>query len=257
MTSKKLKSSMPTWMEMISSKSKKVTWSLPSRNSTRMPASQVPLAAKMARLAAIPIHEEDAINEVAEVAAAVTNLAKHPMSEMLRLRLISRKAVTMRPHPPRVARVATSDLKIARRAQPNDQTEIQLPNSQLKTKATSPSSNRLNAARKPLAVPPAAAMVMAAGMKTAASGDVVVGDNVVKLVATATTPAEEGNLEAKSPNTGRTVAPRLNAHPANPLQSMMTEMTLSILEMTPAKIRLATKTLRPGMKPSARSSMAT
>ena len=263
MTWKKSKSSMPTWAETISPKSKKVTSSLPSRNSTRKPASQVLLAAKMLRMTAIPIHEEDADDEADEVAAAGTNLAKHPMSEVFRLglRLISRKAVTMRQRLPRVARVATSDLKIALRVQQNDQTESQLLNSPQKTKAMNPLSNRQHADRKPLVVLPAAAMVLAAmvlavELTTAATADVV-ADSAVKLAATATTPAEEENLEAKSPIAERTVIPKDNAHPESPLQLMTTEMTLSISEMTLAKIRLAIRTLRLGMKPSARSSTAT
>ncbi|MFM7115666.1 MAG: hypothetical protein ACKO0N_03445, partial [Planctomycetota bacterium] len=101
-----------------------------------------------------------------------------------------------------------------------------------------------------------AAMVLAVELTTAATADVL-ADNAVKLAATATTPAEEENLEAKSPITERTVIPKDNAHPASPLQLMTTEMTLSISEMTLAKIRLAIRTLRLGMKPSARSSTAT
>jgi hypothetical protein len=60
-------------------------------------------------------------------------------------------------------------------------------------------------------------MVVAAEPTTAVSADVGVADNVVKLDATVTIPAEGENLEAKSPSTEKTVAPKDNAHPASQL----------------------------------------
>jgi hypothetical protein len=129
MTWKKLKSSMLTSTEMTSSKSKRVMWSLPSRNSTQMLASQVPLAVKMPSLTAIPIHAEEAADEADEVVAAVMNLANHPMSEVPRQNWISKKVVTMSRPPRPVDRVATSVLKIARRVRQNAPTENQSPSS--------------------------------------------------------------------------------------------------------------------------------
>jgi hypothetical protein len=210
-------------------------------------------------LTAIQIRVEDAAHVADEDAAAMTNLANRPSSEVLRRMLTSRKAVTTLPHPPRVARVATNGSKSARRVRQNDQIEIQLPSSQQTMRVMSLLSNRLNATRNLLVVHPVVAMVVVAMVvvaeaTTAAIADAGAADNEVRLAAMETNPAEAENLGAKSPNSAKPATPRNNAQPANRLQSTMTEMTLSILEMTPAKIPLATKTLRPGTKPSARSS---
>jgi hypothetical protein len=260
---------MPISAVMTWSKWKKATSSLPSRNSTQTPASQGPLAETMPMLTAIQIRVEDAAHVADEDAAAMKNLANRPISEVLRRMLTSRKAETTLPHPPRVARVATKGSKIARRDRQNDRIEIQLPSSLQTMRPMSRLSNRPNAARNLLVVQPVVAMVVVAMVvvamvvvamvvvaeaTTAAIADVGAANNEVRLAAMETNPAEAENLGAKNPNTAKTAAPRNNAQPANRLQSTMTEMTLSILEMTPAKIPLATKTLRPGTKPSARSS---
>lgn len=202
-------------------------------------------------LTAIQIRVEDAALVADEDAAAMTNLANRPISEVLRRMLTSKQAMTT--HPPRVARVATNGSKIARRDRQNDRIEIQLPSSQQTMRPMSRLNNRLNAARNLLVVQPVVAMVVVAEATTAAIADAGAADNEVRLAAMVTNPAEAEILGAKSPNSAKPAAPRNNAQPANRLQSTMTEMTLSILEMTPAKIPLATKTLRPGTKPSARS----
>jgi hypothetical protein len=215
-------------------------------------------------LTAIQIRVEDAALVADEDAAAMTNLANRPISEVLRRMLTSKQAVTTLPHPPRVARDATNGSKIARRDRQNGQIEIQLPSSQQTMRPMSRLNNRLNAARNLLVVQLVVAMlvvamlvvamVVVAEATTAAIADAGAADNEVRLAAMETNPAEAENLGAKSPNSAKPATPRNNAQPANRLQSTMTEMTLSILEMTPAKIPLATKTLRPGTKPSARSS---
>ena len=232
------------------------------------------MAETMPMLTAIQIRVEDAALVADEDAAAMTNLANRPISEVPRRMLTSKQAVTTLPHPPRVARVATKGSKIARRDQQNDRIEIQLPSSQQTMRPMSRLNNRLNAARNLLVVQPVVAMVVVAMVvvamvvvamvvvamvvvaeaTTAAIADAGAADNEVRLAAMVTNPAEAEILGAKSPNSAKPAAPRNNAQPANRLQSTMTEMTLSILEMTPAKIPLATKTLRPGTKPSARSS---
>lgn len=253
---------MPTSAERTSSKWRKATSNLPSRNSTRMPASQVPLAetTPTPTKTAIPIRADDDADAVDVVVVAVTSQDKSPQSGAGRTTATSRTAVTKPRLLPPEARVATSVLKNARLVTLNAPTEIQRLSSLQTRSQTNPSNNRLNAVRKSHVVPSLAAIVVAEELTiaaTAATADVGATDNAVKLVAKGTTPEERENLGAKSQSTVKTVAPRDNAPPESRSLSTMTEMTLSILAMTLEKIRLAIKTLRLGTRRSAQSSMAT